>query len=236
MANKILYTFLAADALFVLGGGLLVAVAVISKAHISSGESLEKVAQMLLLSLCPLNGSSPDSCRLCLTSMVVAFYLICPFLAAIANAILVFIAFILSLPAIIYPDNRRWLKLHAWFVVASATFTLGLGLAVWFDTLRTRSNLGVVWEQQTPRVRSLLQQRVRIPKHIRRSKPGGLFRDPFERLAYKHSELNSFCHLVRLLRLPEQHVSAISGRRDMPDATDCSTKAGLRWPLLQLRE
>ena len=59
MANKILYTFLAVDALFVLGGGLLVAVAVISKAHISSGESLEKVAQMLLLSLCPLNGSSP---------------------------------------------------------------------------------------------------------------------------------------------------------------------------------
>jgi len=149
MANKILYTFLAADALFVLGGGLLVAVAVISKAHISTGESLQKVAQMLLLSLCPLN-------------------------AAIANAVLVFITFVISLPAIIYPDNRAWLKLHAWFVVASATFTLGLGLGIWFETLRTKSNLGVVWEQQTPRVRSLLQQRFDCCGYLNSTSP------PFE--------------------------------------------------------
>jgi hypothetical protein len=86
----------------------------------------------------------------------------CPYLAAIANAVLIFITFVLSLPAIIFPDNRGWLKLHAWFTVGSATFTLGVGLAIWFDTLRTRSNLGVVWEQQTPQVRSLLQQRVCI--------------------------------------------------------------------------
>jgi hypothetical protein len=57
MANKILCAFLAADAVFVLGGGLLLAVALISKANINSGESLQKVAEMILLSQCPLNGS-----------------------------------------------------------------------------------------------------------------------------------------------------------------------------------
>ena len=58
MVNKIFYIFLAADALFVLGGGLLLAVALIGNANINPGGSRQRVAQMLLLSECPLNGSS----------------------------------------------------------------------------------------------------------------------------------------------------------------------------------
>ena len=60
----------------------------------------------------------------------------------------------------VLPGNRIWLKIHGWMVVVCAWFTLILGLIIWFDTLRTRSNLSTVWAQQTPQVQSLLQQKV----------------------------------------------------------------------------
>jgi hypothetical protein len=58
MVNKILTTFIAADGLFALGGGLILAVVLITQSTIRAGENLQNVAQILLLSQCPLTGTS----------------------------------------------------------------------------------------------------------------------------------------------------------------------------------
>jgi hypothetical protein len=46
-------------------------------------------------------------------------------------------------------------------VVGCAIFTLGLGLAIWAETLQTRKNLSTLWGRESPLIQSLLQQRVR---------------------------------------------------------------------------
>ncbi|EEH43140.2 hypothetical protein PABG_12358 [Paracoccidioides brasiliensis Pb03] len=134
MVNKILATFFAADGLFVLGGALILAVGLISKSQLDAEPTLDNIAHILLLSHCPIT-------------------------AAIVNAVFVFFTFILSLPAIILGTDRLWFKIHGWFVVLCGIFTLCLGLSIWFETLKTRSKLGIMWGTQTPRVQSLLQQR-----------------------------------------------------------------------------
>jgi len=79
--------------------------------------------------------------------------------AAFFNAILIFTTFLISLPALVLPSNRSWLRTHGWLVLSSGLFTLVLGLFIWMDTLRTRSTLLTVWAEQTPVVQSLLQQK-----------------------------------------------------------------------------
>lgn len=76
------------------------------------------------------------------------------------NAIFVFVTFLLSLPALFLPTNRGWLRTQGWLVVVCATFTLGLGLAIWVETLQTRQNLSAIWGRETPLIQSLLQQKV----------------------------------------------------------------------------
>jgi len=58
------------------------------------------------------------------------------------------------------PDNRFWLKIQGWLVLVCATFTLVLGVIVWFTTLRTRAELDTVWGQQSAAMQSMLQQKV----------------------------------------------------------------------------
>lgn len=81
-------------------------------------------------------------------------------LAGVVNAIFVFVTFLLSLPALFLPTNRSWLRTQGWLVVVCATFTLGLGIAIWLETLETRRNLSVLWGRETPLIQSLLQRRV----------------------------------------------------------------------------
>lgn len=76
------------------------------------------------------------------------------------NAIFIFVTFLLSLPALFLPTNRGWLRAQGWLVVFCATFTLGLGLAIWVETLQTRAALNNVWARETPLIQSLLQQKV----------------------------------------------------------------------------
>ncbi|KAI9817460.1 MAG: phospholipid scramblase 1 [Pycnora praestabilis] len=82
-----------------------------------------------------------------------------PLTAIMVNAILVFITFLLSLPALALPATRGWLRAHGWLVVACAIFTLVLGLDIWFTTLKTRANLSTIFDEQSAQVKSLLQQR-----------------------------------------------------------------------------
>jgi hypothetical protein len=77
------------------------------------------------------------------------------------NSIFVFATFVMSIPGMIVPDSRFWLKLQGWMMLVCAIFTLVLGVIVWVETLETRAELGTVWGQQTTAMQSLLQQRVR---------------------------------------------------------------------------
>ena len=76
------------------------------------------------------------------------------------NSIFIFVTFLLSLPALFLPMNRGWLRTQGWLVVVCATFTLGLGIAVWVDTLQTRVELSEIWQREAPLIQSLLQQKV----------------------------------------------------------------------------
>ncbi|KAI9675247.1 MAG: phospholipid scramblase 1 [Caeruleum heppii] len=132
--DKVLLTFLVVDLLFLGTGGLLVGVTIATKNEMARGPTLETVASNLLLMSCPLD-------------------------AAIGNAILVFFTFLVSLPGIALSKTRFWLRVHGWLVVLCALFTLVLGLDIWYQTLKTQSNLSVLWGQQSDPTQSLLQQR-----------------------------------------------------------------------------
>ena len=67
-----------------------------------------------------------------------------------------------------------------------------IGLVLWFDTLKTRSNLSTVWAAQTQEVQSLLQQKVRI-KILEARRPGNILT----------------ARLVTVLWLLEQQLAAI---------------------------
>lgn len=69
------------------------------------------------------------------------------------------LAFLISIPGMFMSENRKIPIIHAWLVVLSAVFTLGVGLAIWFDTLQTKKNLAPLWNQQSSAVLSLLQQK-----------------------------------------------------------------------------
>lgn len=81
--------------------------------------------------------------------------------AAIVNAIIMFVTFLTTIPALLMPTSRMWLKLHGYLVFACAMVSMVIGLVLWFDTLKTRSNLSTVWAAQSQDVQSLLQQKVR---------------------------------------------------------------------------
>ena len=81
-------------------------------------------------------------------------------LAGVVNAIFVFVTFLLSLPGLFLTSSRGWLRVQGWLVIICATFTLGLGIAIWLETLQTRRNLSVLWGRESPLIQSLLQQKV----------------------------------------------------------------------------
>ncbi|KAI9809307.1 MAG: hypothetical protein M1825_002598 [Sarcosagium campestre] len=134
MIDKILISFVVTDLIFLGTGILFVAEAVMFMNEMAAEPTLETVARDLLLQQTPVKG-------------------------VIANAVFIFITFFLSLPALVLPTTRTWLRVHGWAVVMCATFTLVLGLNIWYHTLKTRSNLGYMWGQQPARTQSLLQQR-----------------------------------------------------------------------------
>ncbi|MCJ1470227.1 phospholipid scramblase 1 [Pseudocyphellaria aurata] len=134
MLDKVLLAFLVADALFAGTGGLLIGIVFATKSARTHAPTTADVASNLLLVRTPLDG-------------------------ALFNAGLVLFTFAVSLPALIVPSNRTWLKLHGWLVAACAVVTLAIGLDIWYSTLQTRSNLAVLWSRQTENNRSLIQQK-----------------------------------------------------------------------------
>lgn len=156
MLDKVLLAFLVADALFAGTGGLLIGVVFATKSARTHPTTAD-VASNLLLVRTPLDGKSRigvvDASPRARTDSVL-------WPGALFNAGLVFFTFAVSLPALILPSNRTWLKLHGWLVAACAVVTLAIALDIWFSTLQTRSNLAVLWSQQTANNRKLIQEKV----------------------------------------------------------------------------
>jgi hypothetical protein len=135
MPTKLMLAFVGFDFLFAGCGGLLLGFSLMSEAAMQEKPTVANVTQNLLLGQCPLT-------------------------AGVVNAIFIFVTFLLSLPALFLPTNRGWLRAQGWLVVICATFTLGLGVAIWFETLQTRQNLSNLWGRESPQIQSLLQQKV----------------------------------------------------------------------------
>ncbi|OSS50531.1 hypothetical protein B5807_05145 [Epicoccum nigrum] len=134
MPTKLMLAFVGFDFLFAGCGGLLLGFSLMSEAAMQEKPTVANVTQNLLLGQCPLT-------------------------AGVVNAIFIFVTFLLSLPALFLPTNRGWLRAQGWLVVICATFTLGLGVAIWFETLQTRQNLSNLWGRESPQIQSLLQQK-----------------------------------------------------------------------------
>ncbi|TVY57059.1 hypothetical protein LCER1_G003114 [Lachnellula cervina] len=133
--DNILLSYIVVDILFVLSGGLLIGFALITESEAESVPTVNTVARDLLLLRCPLN-------------------------AAVGNAVMVFVTFLISVPAMVMPTTRGWLKFHGYMTVVCALFTMIIGLDIWFDTLKTRKNLALVWNQQPATSQSLLQEKL----------------------------------------------------------------------------
>ncbi|KAF2639291.1 tetraspanin [Massarina eburnea CBS 473.64] len=134
MPTKLMLIFVGMDLLFAGCGGLLLGFSLTSEQRLRETPTIDNVTQNLLLGQCPLTGG-------------------------VVNSIFIFATFLLSLPALFLPTNRGWLRTQGWLVMFCAIFTLGLGLAVWVETLQTRAALGLIWTRETPLIQSLLQQK-----------------------------------------------------------------------------
>lgn len=87
------------------------------------------------------------------------------------NAIIVFLTALLTLPALVMPTTRAFLKIQGYLMTMCAFLSLTLGLFLWYDTLETRSNLADVYTSQLPATQSLIQQRFNCCGYLSASSP-----------------------------------------------------------------
>lgn len=132
MARKTLLVFAGFNFIFLLCAGLHFFIPLFTRSKANKTPNLDNVANNLLLDECPLT-------------------------ASIVNACLMFLSFLISIPAIFRKQNISLLQVHAWLIVICALFTLGIGLEIWFSTLETKRNLEPIWNKQSTFVQSLLQ-------------------------------------------------------------------------------
>ncbi|EXJ80021.1 hypothetical protein A1O3_08307 [Capronia epimyces CBS 606.96] len=132
MANKILLVFIAFDVVFLLCGGLHLFIPLFTQANIKNNTNVDNIASNLLLDHCPLT-------------------------ASMANSVVMFVTFLLSVPSFFLKSNRTFLKLHVGGVIIAALMTLGIGLAIWFSTLEIHKNLAPIWNKQPASTVSMLQ-------------------------------------------------------------------------------
>ncbi|KAF2097777.1 tetraspanin [Rhizodiscina lignyota] len=144
--NKLMLSYGGIALLFAMTGGLLMGFSVMSENLNKATPTMNNVATNLLLGQCPLT-------------------------AGIANAVIVFFTFLMTIPVIILPSNKSFLRIQGWFVTLCAVFTLILGLVIWFDTLATRANLSHVWAQQDATRQGLLQQKFNCCGYMNATSP-----------------------------------------------------------------
>ncbi|RDW92444.1 hypothetical protein BP5796_01838 [Coleophoma crateriformis] len=133
MRNNILLTYVVMDLLFVATGALLLVFSLSMESRVRATPTLANITTNLLLDVCPLK-------------------------AGVANAVFIFVSFVISLPGILSSTTRGWLKFHGYMVVISGLFTMVIGLVIWFETLKTRNNLFNIWNLQPATSQSLIQE------------------------------------------------------------------------------
>ncbi|KAG9769821.1 hypothetical protein KCU88_g6782, partial [Aureobasidium melanogenum] len=157
MANKILLVFIAFDIAFLGCAGLHLFIPLFTESNMKNNTNVDNIASNLLLDHCPLTGKVPFSEPLLSTSDGAVANRRFISTASMANSVVMFITFLLSMPAMFLKSNRMFLKLHAWGVIIAATMTLGIGLAIWFSTLEMHKNLAPIWNTQPEATITLLQ-------------------------------------------------------------------------------
>ncbi|KAJ9603473.1 hypothetical protein H2200_012251 [Cladophialophora chaetospira] len=134
MLNKTLLVFIVFDIIFLLCAGLHLFIPLYTRMNINKNTNVDNIASNLLLDNCPLT-------------------------ASMVNSIIMFVTFLLSVPAFFLKRNRTYLKLHAWGVVIAAALTLAIGIEIWFSTLQTKKNLLPIWNAQPASIQIMLQQK-----------------------------------------------------------------------------
>jgi hypothetical protein len=79
-----------------------------------------------------------------------------PLDAGIANAIMIFVTFCVTVPGMLTP-TRGWLKMSGLLVTTCAVFTMCLGVYLWVLTLRTKGDFAQIWWLQEADVQKLMQ-------------------------------------------------------------------------------
>ncbi|KAF8428278.1 hypothetical protein EV426DRAFT_335548 [Tirmania nivea] len=134
MPSGVTTTFIITEVLFLAAGTMIAIATVLWMNEMNNAPTINSVARLVLISHFPMQ-------------------------ALLANAILIFVTVLFSIPALLIPTSRSWLKFHGWLVVLCAIFTLILGLNEWLQTLTTRANLLTYWGEQPDNVQSLVQQK-----------------------------------------------------------------------------
>ena len=83
------------------------------------------------------------------------------YLAGIANSVLVFATFLVTIPGIITPA-RAWLKLGGVMATVSAMFSMIIGLYLWITTLQTKGDFAPLWMAQPAAIQDLMETTVSI--------------------------------------------------------------------------
>ena len=163
MGNGVLYTTLGLEALFLAGGVFILVVSILTRNSVDGPKTTETVAHTILLSDKGALTGELVACSCAFLSCLARRYtrtnVLTKHTASLANAALVLITFLFSIPSFITKTDRIFLKIHAYAVVICAIFTLVIGLNIWFQTLSTGANLKNLWGEQTEEIQSLLQQR-----------------------------------------------------------------------------
>jgi hypothetical protein len=90
--------------------------------------------------------------------------------AGIANAILVFVTFLVTIPGITMP-TRGFLKIGAYMTTVCAIFSMIIGLELWILTLKTKDDMSVLWVRQTAGVQDLMQTQFQCCGYLNSSSP-----------------------------------------------------------------
>ncbi|KAK6354891.1 phospholipid scramblase 1 [Orbilia brochopaga] len=101
--------------------------------------------------------------------VILLYYLPC--VPIFVNGIISAATFLLSLPALALPMSLVWLRIHGWFVMICAVYSLVLGVLVWVDTLTERAAMFQAWKDIGPSVQTLLQERFQCCGYISAMEP-----------------------------------------------------------------
>lgn len=138
MPSKLLIAVIVADAL-VLGSGILELVfAIIVKNRMNSAPSDGRDATRELV------------------------YQRLPLTAGMVNAGFILATFVMTIPGLLMPSARGWLKVSGYLVTFCAVFTLILGLDLWIMTLKIGENFTSVYMELESDVQGMIQSSVRV--------------------------------------------------------------------------